>query len=563
MPLDLDVTDFKRFGMNQGQYKDFLNRLGLNENASAEEIRAVMGDAYDYVNKAIPGPLGEVIRLPSRLLVGIDEGMKAMLRRQKFNAMAYRKALEETKDNPQALNQRFRDLRNQKLLGDEGLEAWKSVKAADNESLEALAPAIMAQNYAKMAVFQQELLGQARGLQKFRSEVKPMMLMLPFFKTPYNILKEGLTFVPGVGYGVGKVYRYADDLAQGKSVPMSKSEIYARQSIGFGALATAMYLYEEGLITGAYPADANERQMLRDAGIPELSIKTPNGWVSFQKIEPLSTVFGLVADISRNLDNYFDSTTEYNERDFDELFGPTLWSLKQNILGKSFMEGLANAINLMSLEQGTAGNVENALAGLGRVVIPYGALLNNIARTLDSPDILSGKAYDRQATTFLEKMQQRIPGFRESLPLMYGVYGEERTLNILDMWTGIRTIDEVDRTALQQELGTLGIAYAPVDKNLKRNMNLDNEELARLRQISAEIATPALENLISAPAFQSLDDSIKERAFKDVMREVRRAASSKFIAENSADPAFITRLTNAAKLSKGVDKLFGLEDIPE
>lgn len=283
------------------------------------------------------------------------------------------------------------------------------------------------------------------------------------------------------------------------------------------------------------------------------------GWVSYQKIEPLSTVFGLFADLNRNVDNYLDSTTNVNAKDFDELVAPTMWSIKQNILGKSFMEGLANAINLLSFDASSSQNLSNVAAGLGRVVVPYGALLNSIARTMDSPDILSGQAYDRQASTFLEKMQQRIPGFRESLPFMYGVYGEKRMLNILDVWTGIRTADEVNRTELQQELGLLGIAYAPVDKNLKTNMNLDNEELARLRQLSAELATPILESYVLSDVFQNLDESMKEKAFKNVMRRVRRAASTQFIAENSGDPNFIIRLTNAAKITKGVDKLFGLE----
>lgn len=564
MPLDIDVTDYKRYGMTKGQYNDMLQKMGLNENASAEEIRALMGDAYDYVNKAIPGPLGEVIRFPTRLLVGIDEGMKAVLRRQKFNAMAYRKALEETADNPRALSERFLQIRNQKLLGDEGVDAWKSVGSADNPDMQGLAPLLIAQNYAKMSIFQQELLGKAKSLQQFRSEFKPLMLMLPFFKTPYNILKEGLTFVPAVGYGVGRLaYRYADDMAVGGSVPMSRSEILARQSLGFGALATAWTLFDKGLITGTYPESAGERQMLRDSGIPELSIKTPMGWVSYQKIEPLSTVFGLISDLNRNIDNYFNSTTEVNAKDFDELVAASMWSLKNNIMGKSFMEGFANAINLLSLEASSAQNLSSAAAGIGRVVVPYGALLNNIARTMDSPDILSGQAYDRQATTFLEKMQQRIPGFRESLPFMYGVYGEKRMLNILDVWTGIRTADEVDRTELQQELGLLGIAYAPVDKSFKKGMKLDNEELARLRQLSAELATPILESYILSDGFQNLDESRKEKVFKDIMRKVRRGASTQFLAENSGNKNFMTRLTNAAILAGGLENLIGLDDPPE
>lgn len=567
MPLDLDVTDYRRLGLTKEQYQKLLQAGGLGPDSSAADIRAFMGDAYDYVNKAIPGLTGEIIRIPSRLLVGIDEGMKAMLRRQKFNALAFQKALEDVPAGGEGLTQRFRELRRQKLIGEEGAAAWKSVKGRDDGSPVELSALYQAQGYAKMAVFQQELLGAAKQVQRFRSEVKPLMLFLPFFKTPYNILKEGLSFVPGLGYVTASKYRYAPQQPVGqKAFAMEKSEIAARQLLGFGAMATALTLHDQGLITGTYPSDPNRRQMMIDSGIPELSIRTPNGWVSFAKIEPMATVMGLMSDVSENIDNYIENSDNPTVDEFDELVSGSLWSLKQNILGKSFMEGLAAAINVLSLEEGNVGGFEDAIANIGRVVIPYGALLNNVARTMDSAEGFTqfgGTTYDRQATEWYEKIQQRIPVLRESLPLMYGIFGPNRTLNYWDIWTGVRTVDEVNRTDLQQELGALSIAYSPISKAFRDNMRLDNEELGRLRQLAAEVGTPILENLVASVPFQDAPESVKEILFKDAMRAVRAQAKQQFIYENMGKPNFQARFQNALRASKGLGDLLGFEEVPD
>lgn len=566
MPLDLDVTDYKRLGITKEQYQKLLQAGGLGPDSSAAEIRAFMGDAYDYVNNAIPGLLGEIIRVPSRLLVGIDEGMKAMLRRQKFNALAYQKALEDFPAGGEQLSQRFKELRRQKLIGEEGKAAWKSVKGQDDGSPSELSALFQAQGYAKTAVFQQELLGAAKQVQRFRSEVKPLMLFLPFFKTPYNILKEGLTFVPGLGYVTASKYRYAPQQVGQKAFAMEKSELAARQLIGFGAMATALTLHDQGLITGTYPSDPNRRQMMIDSGIPELSIRTPNGWVSFAKIEPMATVMGLMSDLSSNIDDYIENSANPTVDEFEEIVGGTLWSLKQNILGKSFMEGLAAAINVLSLEEGNVGGFEEAIANIGRVVIPYGALLNNVARSMDAAEGFTqfgGTTYDRQATEWYEKIQQRIPGLRESLPLMYGIYGPNRTLNYWDIWTGVKTVNDVNRTDLQEELGVLSIAYSPISKAFRDGMKLDNEELGRLRQISAEVGTPILENLVASVPFQDSPDSVKEILFKDAMRAIRAQAKQQFIYENMGKPNFQARFQNALRQSKGLGDLLGFEEVPD
>ena len=580
MPLDIDVSDPKTMGMSAREHKDFLAKIGLTPDSPPEKIIEAMGDRYDYMNKAIPGITGEVIRVPTRVIVAIDEGMKAIFRRQKYNAFAFRKAMEDTNDGKSgSVYDEFMNLLNVKLSDpEEGMKAWKNVKGKDDTSIGDYSTYFEAMDYAKMNAFQQQLFGIARQAQKARAQYKPLVFAIPFLKTPYNILKEGLTFVPGVGAVTGKVYRKAksviteEDLELGVTAAykkMDNSEIAARQLLGVGASILVMQMVEEKMITGKLPDDPSEREAWRAAGIPEFSIKVGDTWISYRKFEPIATVFGLAADASRLMDDYMDNAQDPTVEEMEKLLGGVYSSMSENIMGKSFMEGLNTVVSLVSGAGGVAGGggireLEAFASNMGRIVIPYGAMLNNIARSMDTENAPDGKAWDRQATSVIEKLQQRLPNapglptMREALPLMYGIYGGPRTLNIWDIWTGIKTVDEADRTALQQELGALSVAYAPVDRSFVANMRLTNDELAQLRQISAETITPYLEDLVFSDVFQQEKrESLKNRYFDNAMRLGRTEARKLFLAKNMSNLEFQKRYINAKRKSKGLQDIEG------
>jgi hypothetical protein len=601
MPLDIDLER----GMTKGEYKTLLEAAGLTDSSSPQQIRQVLLDRYDYINQGIQGPLGDFIRIPTRIIVALDEGMKAVFRRQKYNAFAYRKAMEITDNGKKG------DVwgEMQKLTGvnladpTESEKAWKFIKASDDDSIGELSALAEAQDYAKLNAFQQRLFGVAQQMQKARAEHKALIFAIPFLKSPYNILKEGSTFIPGVGWMTGKLYKKATSVAKvsnltdtqktrfaelsskfeltpsemkefavlrkrigGKSyVKMENSEIAARQLLGVGAMVTASQLFDEGMITGKLPEDPAEREAWRANGIPEFAIRVGDQWVSYRKVEPLSTVFGLVSDMNRLYDDFWNNHSDPTIEEWDRVSSGIHASLVQNIMGKSFMEGLSNVVNLIAggATGNDAGQLQSFAANLGRVVIPYGAFLNSVAISMDGENAPDGKRWDRQATTVLEKLQQRIPGFRESLPLMYGIYGEARTLNVADVWNGFKTSSEVNRTELQQELATMGVAYAPINRSLKEDLKLNNDELGELRQIAAETITPMLEQVILSPAFQQLPESVKEKYFKQVMRTGRSAATKLFVAKNIGRPDFQARYNNAIIKSKGLQDLMGFYTVPE
>lgn len=594
LPIDIDFTK----GLSNKELKALLRNAGLTEDSSPRELNAFLRDRYDYINQGVPSRFGgEFIRLPTRIIVALDEGMKAVFRRQKYNALAFRKAMEITDNGAKGdpLSEWNKLIGVNLSKADEADKAWRFIKGKDDADLGELSALYRAQDYAKLNAFQQELFGAARQMQKYRAEHKALVFAIPFLKSPYNILKEGVTFVPGLGYMAGKVYKKATSVTNltkldatqrarflelSDKVNMNKaeaselsklqkligpsryekmetSEILGRQLLGFGAAVTAYSLFDEGLITGKMPEDPAEREAWRAAGIPEFSVRVGDGWVSYRKIEPLSTVFGLMSDQNRLWDEYWQNAKNPNVNEWERYIAATHGSLVQNIMGKSFMEGLSNIVNLATA--GATGNsgqeLQNIAANLGRVVIPYGAFLNSVAISMDSENAPSGKAWDRQATTVLEKLQQRIPGFRESLPLMYGIYGEARKLDILDVWDGIKTVADVDKSKLQEELATLGVAYAPIDKTIKTDMKLNNAELGQLRELSAQMVTPLLEDMVSSPGWKELPDSLKERVFKDTMRAGRSAAMKIFISKNIGVKEFEKRYMYALFTNKGLRDL--------
>ena len=579
MPLDLDITDPRNLGMNKKEYREFLMNMGLDENAPPEKILETMGDAYDYMNQTFRGPLGDLIRIPTRVIVAIDEGMKAVFRRQKYNAFAFNKALENTNNGRTGSTyEELLRLTNVNLSDPKKAElAWRNVKAKDDDSIGELSALYAAQDYAKLNAFQQRLFGAARQAQKARAEVKPLVLAIPFLKTPYNILKEGLTFVPGVGYVTGKFYKRATNVVEkgmkSKEVRegatrLENSEIAARQLLGMGAVMTTFQLMEEDLITGKLPENPAEREAWRANKIPEYSIRVGDTWISYRKVEPLATVFGLASDASRLYDDYLENAEDPTVEEFEKLTGGIYASLIDNVMGKSFMEGLSNVVNLLAgganyATGGGTAQLDQFATNLGRVVIPYGALLNSIAISMDSEFAPDGKRWDRQATSVIEKLEQRIPTLRESLPLMYGIYGEERKLNIMDVWTGIKTVQESDRTTLQQELASLGVAYAPINRSLKEDLRLNNAELGELRQIAAETITPMLETMLQSKVFQAMPESQKNIYFEKVMRTGRSRSTKVFVARHIADPAFQARYHNALIKNKGLQDLMGFYTVPQ
>ena len=170
--------------------------------------------------------------------------------------------------------------------------------------------------------------------------------------------------------------------------------------IGYG---TFMYALEGG-VTGSGPTDRGQRDALRRTGWQPYSIKVGDTYYSYQRFEPVGMLLGTAADFAESFDNMND-----NEK-FD-IATKIATSVGQNILNKTFMQGLSDAMNAITYPERYGGKwTQRFVSSFSPNVIA------GTARALD-PDI-------RQANTILEKIKSRTPILSEQLLPRLNLWGE-------------------------------------------------------------------------------------------------------------------------------------------
>lgn len=535
--------------------------LKNNYKPSKDEIEKFLQESYDYVRGSIPGRAGEVIRWPTKLSVAIDEYGKARFRRYKIGMMVSQKARKDaTGANGKVNKKKYKELydryvkesmehvsftANGKVTWSQEAEMAKRSFGDMQRDLEKvfgadIMPYDTVKEYALREMFQQKLTGIPKSVADARNKHPVMGLYLPFLKTPWNITKEGFSYVPAVPQ-LMKKYLSGDPEANlpGAYYELSYDEMIARQIMGAGAFAVIMGLVEEGRMTGK-PRTAQEAQTWKDANIPTSSIKIGDTWYSYERIEPLATVFGLSSEMSRT----FNEVGELPEADQnwdvyqEEILKGTMYALKSNIMQKSFIEGFSDFFN--DITDGTQTAADRAISGITRQFTP--ALMNQFARLSDP--------YERQATNWVEKLQQRVPIARKDLPVEYGLTGGPRETNLTQVLTSFN-VQDAEQSPLQRYIYDLGVTKMREDKDLK-GVNLDNEQLATLRQMSNEFITPRLEQFVARAGFQRLPDPRKKVELDKYIDKLKRVPRERFYAYlRRNDPKMAIRFRNEVLRKRG------------
>lgn len=334
---------------------DLFRHQVLGEPIDLHELSDKGGSSHG----AIPGLTGRVVRVPGRALMAADAFFKMFIGQMQAGAEAFRIAKAE------GLTGDARAKRIQQLVdnvGQEHPEAWQAAveKATD-------------------LTFQQELKDWKHGgntvesiaawVQKGRNEVKPLGLVVPFVKTPFNIFRQGLRKSP-LGalnlvsrFAKAGFYKLKDGKAVGESyVPADQVKHVAEQML---AWATAALLYgavqgdqddddKKLLITGSMPGTETrrgERDLQKRAygGDYTVRIGGRNGVViHYGRFEPFATVLGTTVDTIRQLKNGNPAA--------DKLDGMIGYFLAQ-AQSKTFVQGIADFISAMQDPENKAGTL--------------------------------------------------------------------------------------------------------------------------------------------------------------------------------------------------------------
>jgi len=606
-------TDSDFNSIKKSFFASFKGEDSIEIDRAAQEL---FSTAYDYAPKhAIfhdPGATGKVnsiakaidfaLTTPSRLAIGVDETAKVFFRHQLISEQIYADAIKANKKDPSKSVARYHQEYTQELYG-EYMNAYNSVPKGgfknryhniskglrvlegkfDSMFLDRGISFNDIREQALQMTFQRQtsgfkkdtegnyILDESGAFVRTPSIIDKMARMkgktgpqfsatdqvlavaasatMPFVKTPFNILIEGASYTPLATFFLAtkQIRQWA------KMQGYDTSDLLARQVMGYTTIAalTAWMMEDDGTgmpkISGI-PVSYQERERWKLAGIPEQSIRIGDTWVPYGRIEPIAMLLSGLANARYHL-------VQGNEEEYMDALLGTAWKLtaeKQSIAGViDFLDNWAYG----KPEEG----FDRALNNYIKSYIPTGAA--DVARAGD---------VDRLALTSAERIQQRIPGMREDLPVDYASIAEaDRQVKGWEVFLKMQ-FPEASWTDLQKEIYKTGVDINKPDKILQ-GVELNSKELSLLRKVSQDAVTHGLSWLITTDSYKQLLPSEKAYELRQATNRIRSAVFVRYIREASKPENFgakyatdfAARKRNVEVKRRGREERLGLLTEPE
>lgn len=540
-PMDF-IPTAKDLGMTEKAFKEKLVKAGVATDAEGnidkQAFAKLVDESYDYMTNKIKGPLGEIIRVPTKVTVGIDEYFKARLRKQQIFALASQKASKDAAEGLGSYSELYNKYR--KAAYSDPLQWQKSVEKVFGEDDNFATAVFDVRNFAKVNTFQQRLSGVPAHLQRLRNSHPTFTYIIPFLRTPWNIVKEGSSYVPGLPLALRpttirtvakEVAGKADKVLTEEVIKMPIEEVMARQLVGASIIATLYGMFEAGQITGAYPDDEKEKQNWINTGKQPFSIKLGDQWYNYGRLEPLSTSIGVFADLRKATNDIKEQGLEANEAAI-EMLKSLHRSLKANILQKSFVEGFASLVDAANDENQIPAFIDSML----RPLVP--AIVNQAARISDP--------YEREATTHWERLKQRIPLLREELPKRFKDYGGAAETNLPQAITSFAVSQP--QTQLQKDMERIGASLGKMDRKVQ-GVELTTEQYARMKELANKFTT----QLIEQTAKKMQGKAIEVKVLETMMQRGRQIAQDQILAEVLKDPKQREEWLKKKRESRGLE----------
>lgn len=433
--------------------------------------------------------------VPSRMLGGVDELMKQIVYRSKLAARGHTEAVQQAIDaglKGDAADQFIKSYVKDKLDGAFDAEG----RGLDADAL----------REANIATFQQDLLPNSlgKGVQTLISndKTKLVRLILPFVKTPTNVLRYGVKMTPGLNI-LQQEYRQA--LFQSTN-PELKAQAVGQMSTGALFMGAAAYLGAQGMITGGGSSDPKVKAQVLATGWRPYSIvwKNKDGtttYYPFNRFDPIALPFGIIADIQDAM--HVAGEGGEDAPHIASAIGALGVSLAKQLTQRTYLLSLKQALDAIQ-DPGNKG--ETFFGSMTQSLVPFSAATRQ----------MSTDPYMRDARTIADKMLEAVPGYTSQVPKKMDWLGQP-IINRQGLWTddnGTVVDKEVQRLSMLPE-GSVISAPNPVwnkvdlrDITLKDGTNAYQkyQELAGRPSPKSPSLRTTVANVMRSDAYQRAPD---------------------------------------------------------
>jgi hypothetical protein len=253
-----------------------------------------------------------------------------------------------------------------------------------------------------------------KGLSRIVVDNPLLTAVIPFVRTPTNILgfaweRSPFGNITHVINGLNGKYKQILETGTARE----RAELKGKISMSVATTAGLAYMLASndlsGVISGYGPLDKNKRKAWELNNQP-YSIKIGDRIHSFQRLDPIATVLGIMADISEGM--------KYNQFDGDDLsniFGLMSLALANNITNKSYVQGLDN---LFKVIKDPLNNTQRFVGGIAGGFVPN--FLNQALNAQEDRAI-------REVRNVMDYMMKRTP-LEGQIPQRYNFLGDPETI---------------------------------------------------------------------------------------------------------------------------------------
>jgi hypothetical protein len=355
------------------------------------------------------------------------------------------------------------EIANKKGLKDEEKADFIIKYKDDNFNPDASALIQYAAEEAQYLTFTKELQDKTLGkvLQQATNKLPYLRLVVPFVRTPTNILKFAFERTPFVTVLKEERERLFQEFNSEDPILRART----RGKVVTGALTVGglfdVAFNNREYITGGGPSNEREKEALMATGWRPYSIKIGDTYYSYQRLDPLATPLGIVADLVE--------TGVKEEKAFDESLiehGVTsmMLALTRNSTNKSYLAGIQMWADAL-------GDPDRYIEKLGR----------NYTSSLVPNLISQGADYDTQAIKEARSVTDAVKrklGLRGSLDTKRNILGEEY---IAEQWMGTGFINPIRMSTkkndpILNEMANLNHAFRNPEPNLGGQIDLREYE---------------------------------------------------------------------------------------
>lgn len=347
------------------------------------------------------------------------------------------------------------------------------------------------------------------NIQKMAVEYPALQLLLPFVRTPTNLLKRAGQRTPVLAM-ISRTVR--EDIAAGG---VRKAEALGRQAMGFFVISSMLFAYSEGKVTGAGTTDKKLRRFNRETESgQQYSFRIGDRMYSYNRLDPNFIAVGAIVSALEALPSDFEITDLRDEPELiSDMLGALFLGLTQTFKNKAYFQGVTNFLSAMQAEDdaGTRGVVRYGENFISSFVPPA------IQQTTD---LLTGQEALREAIGLADKLKKRglfmtTGEGADTLPKQYNWLTGKPIKNHVGPNTLGFQAQDVSETPVMKELKAIGFGFTGPSKRISKQ-DLTTEQYAYYKQMTGQI------KIDGKTLEQALDKFFKSREWQNLPPERKR-----------------------------------------